>query len=499
MESLALQSGSLPYFKPYVLSPLDHALACFYLTATFTFSLPDSTEGISALEAAVSQLVFKLPFLGGNLVWTNHPDNAKVMGEIHPPTAATWNKYPMLKVKHHGGKYTPMSYGRLNGPDKDSVVSYDNILREEFLPLPFEIVLGETSPVLRFQANVFEDGIILCVSFHHNVIDGKGMNVVMEALAACCRNPPNVHQNELPTDPMSEAVWRNRLFAAASPTPDAFVVRRGKNCPIPAAPEQGPQAPITRLLVLSEAKVTQLKRMCNAMVQYKARGEVPSSGVKQPTTALSSNDVLSAMLWLCVLRSRAASDPRFLKQGKSLFSFPTDARIIFADGLRSTYIGNSVISATVESPFLIEHAANYSSTTVSPPDEFNLSLIARLALAIRSGFRSVNKKYIEDVISSIATGDHAMVTASNADFALSSLRHMGFYGLNFGPVLGKVAHADLPDPRMKNQAWVLPDRHPGHSGRSPWEIRMTLEPLVMKHLVEDKLFQWMRDTELSKL
>ncbi|KAE8370724.1 transferase family-domain-containing protein [Aspergillus caelatus] len=499
MESPVLQSGSLPSFKPYVLSPLDHALACFYLTATFTFSLQDSTEGISVLEAAVSQLVSKLPFLSGNLIWKTHPDNANVMGEIHPPIAATWNTYPMLRVKYHGGKYTPISYGRLNGPAQYSVVSYDNILREEFLPLPFETILGETSPVLRFQANVLEDGIILCASFHHNVIDGKGMNTIMEALAACCRNPTNVQQNELPTDPISEALCRNRLSAAASPTPDAFVVRRGKNCPIPAAPEQGLQAPITRLLVLSGAKVIQLKRMCDAIVQSKAHGEVQSSGVKQPTSALSSNDIISALMWLCVLRSRAASDPRFLKREKSSFSFPTDARIIFTDGLRSTYIGNSVISATIESPFLIEDAVHSSSATVSSPDEFNLTLIARLALVIRSGFRSVNRKYVEDVISSIATGDHAMVTASNADFALSSLRHMGFYGLNFGPVLGKITHADLPDPRMKNQAWVLPDRYPGPGGRSSWEIRMTLDPPVMKHLVEDKLFQWMRDTNLSKL
>ncbi|RAQ51407.1 O-acetyltransferase [Aspergillus flavus] len=499
MASQVHQSGSLPSFKPYVLSPLDHAMACFYLTSTITFSLQDPTRGIPVLEAGVSQLVSKLPFLGGNLIWTTHPDSTKVTGEIHPPTAATWDTYPMLKVKYHAGKYTSMSYGRINGPCHCGVISYDHILREEFVPLPFDIVLAETCPVLRFQANVFEDGIILCASFHHNVIDGKGMNTVMEALATCCRNPTNVQQDELPTDPISEAICRTRLAALASPTPDAFVVRRGTNCPIPAAPEQGLQAPITRLLVLSGEKVIQLKRMCKAFVRNEARGELPSSELGRTAPALSSNDIISALLWLCVLRSRVRSDPRFPQRAKSYFSFPTDARMIIPQDLRSTYIGNSVVSATVESPFSIKDAIQSFSATISAPDEFNLSLIVRLALAIRSKFMSIDRKHVQDMISSLGTGDHAVLTAGNADFALSSLRHMNFYVLKFGPVLGRAAHMDLADPRMKNQAWILSDRHPGHSGMSPWEIRITLDPMVMEYLLEDTLFQWMKVTDLCKL
>ncbi|PIG83863.1 O-acetyltransferase [Aspergillus arachidicola] len=495
MASQVHQSGSLPSFKPYVLSPLDHAMACFYLTSIITFSLQDPTRGIPVLEAGVSQLVSKLPFLGGNLIWTTHPDSTRVTGEIHPPNEATWNTYPMLKVKYHAGKYKSMSYGR----GQCDVISYDHLCREEFLPLPFEIVLAETSPVLRFQANVLEDGIILCASFHHNAIDGKGMQTIMEALAACCRNPTNVQQNELPTDPISEAVCRRRLSAAASPTPDAFVVRRGKNCAIPTAPEQGLQAPITRLLVLSGEKVIQLKRMCNAFVRNEARGEVRSSEVDRPTPALSSNDIISALMWLCVRRSQVRSDPRVLERAKSTFSFPADARMIIPQDLRSTYIGNCVVSATVESPFSIEDAIKSSSATVSAPDEINLSLIVSLALTIRSKFKSMDRKYVRNFISSIGTGNHAMLTAGNADFALSNLRHMGFYELNFGPVIGRPAFTDMPDPRMKNQAWVLPDRHPGHNGRSPWEIRITLDPMVMECLLADKLFQWMKGTEVSRL
>ena len=97
---------------------------------------------------------------------------------------------------------------------------------------------------------------------------------------------------------------------------------------------------------------------------------------------------------------------------------------------------------------------------------------------------SIGRKHVQDMISSLGTGDHAVLTAGNADFALSSLRHMNFYELKFGPVLGRAAHMDLADPRMKNQAWILSDRHPGHSGMSSWEIRITLDPMVMEYLLE---------------
>ncbi|KNG89314.1 O-acetyltransferase [Aspergillus nomiae NRRL 13137] len=469
------------------------------MMGTITFSLENSKEGISALEAGVSQLVSKLPFLGGNVVWTIDPDSGKGVGEVHPPTAATWSTYPMLCVRHHGGKYTPVSYERPTGPGRCNTVSYDDIFREEFLPMPLDTVLAETHPVLRFQANVLEDGIILCASVHHNAIDGRGIYTVMEALAACCRNPTNVQQNELAIDPISEAVCRKRLSAAASPAPDAFVVLRGENCPIPAAPDRGPQAPITRLLVLSGERVIQLRSMCNALVRDEARGDAESSEVENPKLALSSHDIISALMWLCVLRSRARSDPQFPRQGKSHFAFATDVRTLMSEDLWTTYIGNCVIPATIESPFSIQDAVKSASATISSPGQFDLSLIARLALAVRSGFRSVGKTQVTDVISSIGSRNEEMLSACAADFGISSMRHTGFYKLKFGPVLGRVAHADIPDPRMQNQAWVLPDRYVGHYARSPWEIRIALEPMVMEYLLEDRLFGWMQGTELCKL
>jgi fumigaclavine B O-acetyltransferase len=462
-----------------------------HMTAFLTFKLKHPAQAISVLEAGVEHLISKFPFLTGNVA-TNSPLWCKKNAlHVHPTTPALLEQYPMLKIKYHPRRYLFSQPNQVPGPAvQEHTVSYDVMFNEDYLPLPLDNSMAEESPIFRLQANALEDGIILCVTFHHMAMDGKGLESVMEVLSLCCQDPDKiVLPDMIPTSAAKEGLTRKQILDAASAVNPALPVinEEARDSEVPAGPNI--QIPITRKLVLCDSKITQLQEICMTLA-------------KAPTM-LSRNDIISAILWLCAMRARALISPN--TQGTSRLVTAIDVRTILPV-IPQSYMGNAMQVLSIESPFPVDATVKTlpglldNPSTVggmrSPLNETDIPFLTQLALAIRRGLTLVDEKSVRENISRIVDKpDWQSNDVTMGHIMQSSLRKMKIYKLDFGTVLGKIYDFDNPDPRLNGLAWVLPARFEG----APWEVRMALEPEVMELVRRDSLFRWVEYKEVSRI
>ncbi|KAJ6050222.1 Transferase [Penicillium canescens] len=154
-------------FEPYVLTPLVHNVPGIHMSFFLTFYIDEPSLAIPPLEAGVNRLIELLPFLAGNVTPSIQLKGKENVYEVQPPTAKFLQEHSMLRIKYHEHYVSPKSPGAFSFSNESSI-------DERFIPMPFEMALAELIPVLRLQANVMHDSIVLCISFHHMAIDGYG-------------------------------------------------------------------------------------------------------------------------------------------------------------------------------------------------------------------------------------------------------------------------------------------------------------------------------------
>ncbi|KAJ5352398.1 hypothetical protein N7452_001372 [Penicillium brevicompactum] len=462
-----------PHFEPYNLSPLDHHLPPMHLTFFLTFKPEDTTQALSTLESGLSKLLFSLPFLTGNVARVSQ---ARGVRQLQPAVPALLDQYPMLKVKYHQKIYLPTSPSQSSEANK---MSYDDV----FIPLPLDHASNELSPAFRLQANVMEDGLILCATMHHTVMDGKGLTNVLEALSLCCQNVHTGARLVPFTTPAEQEAGRKHILEAglntkpSTPTqPD--VSSKVIKTSVPLIPE----VPITRRLVISNDKLGQLRDMCGSFGNDRIE--------------LSRNDIFAAVMWLCFMRARESTspDPTDAKR-KSTMMTVSDTRGIMRPALSDNYMGNAYSALITESPLCQNVYANPSPN--SPVGQMqdvidgikttDIKSVAQLAIAIRRDRNALDDEYIRTEIADVVhKTDWQPTFLEQCDYGQSSLRKFGLYDMDFGPLMGKISDFDIPDGRLSRIAWDLPARY----ANAPWELRIGLEPKVMENLRMDPLFRW---------
>ncbi|OQD62953.1 hypothetical protein PENPOL_c010G06330 [Penicillium polonicum] len=335
------------------------------------------------------------------------------------------------------------------------------------------------------------DGIILCYNFHHTAIDGIGVAVIMDALAAFCRSP-NAGPEIIPTNPLKEQESRRKISEAAS----ALSTKgHSQNEDIPSlcepTPSSIPYIPASRKFVLDADKIAKLRTECATILKNQSNPHA---------SKISSNNIVAAVIWLCTIRAIIKTEPTPTPT-KSCAMLVTEARSKLRPKLPLSYIGNAVILHDVYTPLTAIIASTTSSnnnTHISPRvDHDDINLLAELASLVHTALGSVADGTIRELISANAASDNWAANARPGDVTVSSLRSFPTYQLDFGPVLGPVRDFDLPDHRIPDQAWIMPARYKGRS--SPWEVRLTLEPSVMGNVEKDKLMMWLGPREVSKM
>ncbi|KAJ5984986.1 hypothetical protein N7522_012182 [Penicillium canescens] len=459
--------SSLPTFEPYVLTPFDHSTAPVHFSGFFAFTPGDLPKSISVLEAGVSRLVTLLPFLSGNITLSDKLQGKENVFEVQPPTAEFLEDCPMLKIRHH---------------EQSICTAKDNLLNEAFLPIAFEQAAEDLSPIFRFQANVMVDGVFLCFTFNHMAVDGVGVWNVAKSLAVCCRDP-GAPPNLLETDVLQEAQCRRTIFEAASS-------RNTKALSLKdwfPAPGIGSQDPVSARLVLDAEKVAKLRHSCSATLRIN----------------FSSNTIVMAVLWFCFIRARFGLRSTQEEQSvdESCLVVVSDTRSKLQPNIPMSYIGNVVV--TTEAYIRIEPIisamtlSSYDSRSSGAVGLSDVSLLANLAESIHKAIHCVTNDYVRDLLSDFVGREDWTSTPRLGDIFVSTFRPVNFYELDFGTCLGALKDIDIPENRFSGSSWILPAPGKGRSGA--WEVRLTLEPMVMDRLQNDDLMKWLRPDYVSKL
>ncbi|KAJ5876178.1 transferase family-domain-containing protein [Penicillium soppii] len=408
----------------------------------------------------------------------------------------------MLKIKQHAQCISPY-----NVDMNTRALSSDDLFNSHYIPLPFCIPASEPQPLLRLQANLMADGIILCLSFHHFAIDGLGISSLMQALSECCRNPDQPPEI-LSTSPESEAQSRTRIFQSTNESRLAMYDVYGSYI-WKAAPSSDLSAPISRRFCLDAEKIRRLREACTTTINagnYQAHRTNPSSPEHDANwQGFSNNEVVTALIWLCGMRARSRAtsiekDRSSLADRNSSLLFAVDVRGIL--NIPSTYMGNAVVTPTATYDFkgtelgAVDPLVFDSNTSdLHEFDPNDITLLTNLALSVQTTFQSVNPNYVQNVISHIMASKDWHLPAKPGDLSVSSLRRVRVYDMDFGPCLGSPCDFDVPDNRTGGLSWITPPRSDssarlmGYPSRGFWEVRLSLNPVAMNSFISDRLWR----------
>lgn len=465
--------ANMSLFEPYILTPLDHLERQIFIPYFVSFSTTNPSEAAKALELGVTKMVTHLPFLTGNVIrsWQGEGAIANATS-ICPASSSMLQQSPMLQVKYHTfqGRHAP-----------DSERSLQNIISDKEYT-PTLCPPGEPQPVLRLQANVVESGIILCITFNHRFVDAGATAIVLMALAECCRDSWSL--------PLSRATQRLG-WEHLSHRPSAT----GIPCPVEyshldAQTVEGlDERTISERFVLSWDRVEGLKKACSLFVQ----GNMVQPGQSASKYLLSSNDIVTALVWICAARARHGVSATM----NTSLSFTIDARSLPGSQIPKTYIGNALVKGYISSTdsCMPIPLGNMPSANIIPdklvPDA---RTIAEAALRIRKQILSTTADYTDAILSRVMDySDWTSLHPRIADFQISGMRQIPIFRLDFGPHLGRMRDLDYPGPPWNGGCWI----NPAKGRQAPWEIRVRLERSSMNRLKKQRIFDWVQLGDLS--
>ena len=502
-------------FTPFSLSSLDHALIAVYIPQNLCFRTTDHQQCLSQLQDGIKLLLDHLPFLGGEVVpWT---DNAAKKGEMRIQPGTAFAELPMLTIKHFKDVILPpVLIEGDKSPQTDQAVA---ALDGEYFPLPLILPPSEPRPVMRLQANVMADGVILSMAFSHSVFDGTGTGRIHELLAECCRAAATQTAPNLPTDEKKEELLRHVLTTAGE----------GEHPEIDHSGEIGqsyayeskedgdgeaPQAKSMELLgaglathafILSTEKLEQLRKSCSELLPLLTR--LYSQTAKEQRewpTFLSSNDVLTGAFAFCIEKARAQNGIDVSSKSRHL-TFAVNFRKRL-QAIPDHYLGNAVFPSRIYFQLPtgsdVDFDALESSVNLQPLQESGIDVrelldIANQAFQSRAGISSYDDAFLRSFMAFMTKQeDYEATNLRYGDLIASSWRDLKINSLDFGPGLGHVDNFELNIGVADGAMTVLPEvkRDPSATKKkAPWDVRVSLASQIMATFQQDTLITWLAD------
>ncbi|KAE8420831.1 transferase family-domain-containing protein [Aspergillus pseudocaelatus] len=472
------------HFTPMKLTPLDHTMPICYIAFFYALVLDDPQQGVPVLEEGLRRLLKECPFLAGNMIRTSSKGPKANVREVRPPTLDSLHEFPILQVAHHTDQYIVK---KVHNPGER--VSNDSLFDEPYLPLPLSVATRELCPIIRWQANILQDGIFVAVCFHHSVFDAAGFYFIQDALARCCREP----NSPTLTLPLGRDLLegRRRMVHGPMVSEEGREAQTGNSQALKIANFNSVEGLVSRRLIVQPASVEYLKGVCNAILHDRS-----------PEQYLTSNDMISALLWLAIIRARYES-PSY---GASVQdNQPTESSLILITEIRRSltpplpisYMGNGIIQSATTSP--VQPALDFDVPNTFHPQSSALTkgdvqLLVDLALKVHATQSSVDNAYVKGIIQEKQRSLDWSPTFKQGDITSTSIRRMGIYGLDFGATLGRVVEFDSPDNRIDGTVCILPAR-----STSILELRVTLPPDTMLRLLQGPLLRFVMRRMLGRL
>ncbi|KAI9041317.1 uncharacterized protein KD926_006893 [Aspergillus affinis] len=452
-------------FDPFLLTPLDHCLVVGGISAYgcnyFTFQTPNADDALEALHAGVARLVRELPFLSGEVAPRDGDPRHQL--EIRPSAPERFESHPMVFVRHVHKPLPALSeIGRAIDADGDSA----------FRPLPTKGPEG-FKPVLRFQANLFHGGIVLCFCWNHLLIDGPAVSSIIKAFAKCCRDGDDVslaeerRQNDLAREIIFDII--NRPAPEGNPA-DEIELRE-------LAPFSTEDI-LRETLPLSPPLIEELKSACNKHLSESGRTD----------QYCATNDIIMSLFWIATAR---ASIP----QEKRCYSM----HFCVTMGKRSqpripdSFMGSTLFleGAQVGPEEIADALASIDSSSSSALPTAFIPLLATLASRIRAKILTTDDAHLTRSVHELyKSAEWDAQPAKLGDILFSNLSFNTCYLQDFGSRLG---HVQAFEPRtVYPSIGYLKPRKPVEGGLGPWEMTVMFEKERLDVVKKDVLLGWVR-------
>lgn len=507
-------------FTPFFISSLDHALLAVYIPQSLCFRTSDHQQCLLRLQAGIDLLLNRVPFLSGDVA--PRTDHGAKPGELRIQPGKTLDKIPMVTIKHLPDIVLPPVL--VNGSDLSNPGRTVATMDSQYFPLPLFLPPSEPRPVMRLQANVVADGVILSIALNHSAFDGTGTGVIHEMLAECCRAAAADVVPSLPTDGDQEAALRNHLTTAGEeghPEIDhsgeigqsyAYESKEeeedpkeGDEASKPASKQLLGAGLQTRAFILSPERLEHLRKACSGFLPLLTRiYSQKADRTKKWPTYLSSNDVLNGLLGVCIEKARGESGVNVSSPSRHL-TFAVSFRKRLST-LPTHYLGNAVFPCRVyfqlpvdehPDPDSPESSVDLQALEGSGIDGKRLLEIANQAFQSRAGILSYDDAFLRSFMAFV-TGqpDYESMNLRFGDLIGASWRNLKIHSLDFGPGLGHVDNFELNIGVADGACVVLPETRRDSSATAqtaPWDVRISLKMPTMSEFERDSLITWLAD------
>ncbi|KAL5363926.1 transferase family-domain-containing protein [Aspergillus floccosus] len=454
------------HFEAYGLTSLDHTIPPCYVRFAVLFPVPNVTLAVESLQKGAALLTFEFPIVTGCVAPVRTPGARKGALQIVPPSHLEKDHASILKVKHH----------------KTSYHARWTTAEEEYLPLALFADPHTPAPILRLEANVMTDGIILGVAFHHQAMDATGAGVLMRDLARCCTlagggAPQATGKLETSLGAQSDGrallstsgLGRPLLRPGIDHSADYPVIAPADRENMMRALQQAARSLTTKRFLLPAEKLESLANACNNWLRE-------SSEDLEERPRVSKNDVLVSLFWMRVTRARQH------RPNEIAATMPSVSEIFMAVNIRgrttpsipATYIGNA----------LVPLREGISMDVMLDDQPSIMHTLSRLAYAVRKKLRSIDDTSIRSTIAYLeGVSDLSALAASLGDFNVSSWRDTGIGTADFGHNLGMPVDMMFPEAMGDGQVFIWPKRHHDNA----WVVQVTLHQEVMERLCADEV------------
>ena len=436
-------------------------------------------------------------------------------GELCVQPGNTFDAIPMLTIKHFTHVILPpVLIGGSNSLKTDHAVAS---LDSQFFPLPLILPPSEPRPVMRLQANVVADGVILSMAFSHSVLDGTGTSVVHEMLAGCCRAAATDSLPSLPTSGDEEAALRNHLTTAGDgghPEIDhsgeigqsyAYERKEGDEASKQESMQLLEAGLQTRTFIFSPERLEHLRKACSGFLPLLSHLYIQTAdSTRKSPRFLSSNDVLTALLGFCIERTRGKSGVDVSSPSRHM-TFAVNFRNRLTT-LPDHYLGNAVFPSRVyfripadEPPDLdsLENLVDLHRLQGSGIDARSLLGIANQAFQSRAGILAYDDAFLRSWMAFVTMQpDYESMNLRFGDTIASSWRDLKINSLDFGDGLGRVDNFELNIDVADGACTIMPETRLdplATAPKAPWDVRISLKTQEMAVFERDLLIDWLAD------
>ncbi len=441
--------GSLPD-GAVILSPLDQLADRMYMTFFLVFKTPDPELALKSLQTGLERLNRRLNHLRGHVVLgprgrlvlrVEPPDTAVKLEELSPARAKVLSNVTFAQLEAE------------NAPLRRFPPS--------LCPQPLFVPIGPDTevPALALNYACMDGGLVVGVSPQHNVFDGAGAAELVRLWAHFTRTESD-DVDEFSTPGSSEHAARDVLLRAnqshesktrAAKGQEAYfqellakhpeyALRSGKGI---AAKSSGVVGGTSKIFRFDVNKLQSVKH------GLEMHDPPPNMSMR-----LTTNSILSAILWSCITRVRAA------RRGPD---FPVESKLGFAVDVRrhvglsqqtKPYLGNAVC--------LGRAAAAADDLVKAAPSSNGLGALVAVVEAVADAVMRVTPEGVEEVMDMAegAPDVGGFVPGwdgfNGPDLAMTSWANLKLYEADFGEAVGKPRFVRVPEGRSDGVVVVLP-------------------------------------------